>query len=141
MGYDPTGPRTARLVLRRIVNTKPVAIGNLRSGMETLEESFREYAARANEPLPESLRMAFLEQLLCGNIATHVDLNYETFPTYDALRHEVWKYAERIGEGARGHDPMQVGGCFPSPEGQEQNKTLQPVRHWTQWFAGIVERP
>ena len=108
--YDPTGPRSARLVLRRIVNARPVEAAGLRGAVETMEECFREYAARSNAVLPEALRMTFLEQLLSGDIARHVELNCESLNTYDRLRAEIWRYAERVHDARRQGDPRQIGG-------------------------------
>ena len=51
--FDPTGPRTVKTVLKRIVAVKPVPVSQLRSGIEELEKMFEEYQTRSGNPLPE----------------------------------------------------------------------------------------
>ena len=67
--------------------------------------------------LPYDIRMIFLEQLLSRDIARHVELNCESLATYDRLRADIWRYAERVLDNRRKEDPMQIGWVAnPGPE-------------------------
>ena len=41
--YDPTGPRSAKIVLKKILSVKPVPVKNLRIAVEDLERLYEEY--------------------------------------------------------------------------------------------------
>ena len=114
--FDPTGPRSAKYVLRRIMAMKPVPVSKLRNGIEEMEKLFEEYRARSGNPIQDDLRTLFLEQILEGAVATHVDRNASRLGTYAALRSEIWTYAERIGEHQRdGVVPMDIGAVQRDP--------------------------
>ena len=84
--YDPTGPRSAKVVLKRILSVKSVPVRNLRIAIEELERLYEEYEGRAGVTLQEDLRMQCLEQLLEGPLAQHIDLNAGVHSSYSALR-------------------------------------------------------
>ena len=107
--YDPTGPRSAKVVLKRILSVKSVPVRNLRIAIEELERLYEEYEGRAGVTLQEDLRMQCLEQLLEGPLAQHIDLNAGAYPSYSALRGEIWRYAERIAQLDTGVVPMDIG--------------------------------
>ena len=108
--YDPTGPRSAKTVLKRIMAVKPVPATRLRLAVEDLENMFEEYRIRAGNPIQDDLKALFLEQLLEGAIATHIDLNSGRLGDYASVRQEIWHYAERVGDASRsGVAPMDIG--------------------------------
>ena len=117
--YDPTGPRSAKIVLKKILAVKPVPVKNLRIAIEELEKLYEEYEGRAGSVLQEDLRMQCLEQLLEGPLAQHIDLNAGAYPSYSALRGEIWRYAERTAQLDSGVVPMDIGaltGQKPDPK-------------------------
>ena len=107
--YDPTGPRSAKMVLKRMLSVKAVPIKHLRNSIEELEKLFDEYEGRSGHSLQEDLKMQCLEQLLDERLSLHIDLNAGLFPTYGALRAEVWRFAERQAQVETGPSPMEIG--------------------------------
>ena len=107
--YDPTGPRSAKMVLKRMLSLKAVTTKQLRSAIEELEKLYDEYEGRSGHSLQEDLKMQCLEQLLDERLALHIDLNAGLFPTYSQLRAEVWRFAERQAQVDTGPVPMEIG--------------------------------
>ena len=107
--YDPTGPRSAKMVLKRMLSVKPVPIKHLRNAIEELEKLYDEYEGRSGHSLQEYLKMQCLEQLLDERLSLHIDLNAGLFPTYAQLRVEVWRFAERQAQVDGGPSPMETG--------------------------------
>ena len=133
--YEPTGPRSVKLVLKRALASHPVPASRLRPAVEELEELFEEFRIRAGEPLQECVRMLILEQLLDSALKTHVELNSESLNSYDRLRSAVWNYAERVGEAAALSDgvaPMEIGALQGSGiAGTARPKASSQVTCWS----------
>ena len=93
--YDPTGPRSAKSALQKMMATGAVTLSELNSAVATLEKQFEDYRSRSGREVPEDIRMVVLEQLLAEPLKTHCSLNWERLATYELLRAEIVKYAER----------------------------------------------
>ena len=94
--YDPVGPRSAKVILQKLMATGSVKTERLRTEIERVEKAFEEYRTRADNALGEDLRMVIIEQLLMDPIKTHVSLNSDRLDTYETLRSEIMKYAEHM---------------------------------------------
>eukprot|EP00971_Amphidinium_carterae_P346614 6488197-Amphidinium_carterae.1 len=86
--YDPLGQRAAKNLLSKILQTRPVAITQLRREMEQLERWEDEYHTRTGTDLQEDLKMLALEQLVQEPLKTHLSLNSERLSSYTLLRQE-----------------------------------------------------
>ncbi len=165
--YDPTGPRSSKMLLSQIMNTSRVKIGELVSAVERLEKQFEEYRARSGSELPEEIRMVVLEQMLMDPIKTHCSLGSEQLDTHAKLRKEVVTYAERIaqenltiGSGATPMDINQLdtrrfnGYCnycgawghrgAECRQWQPQQQTRRPQQGWTSYSSssqGSYQQP
>mgnify|MGYP000606469919 FL=1 len=109
--YDPVGPLSSKLILQKLMSTKPVGSTDLRSSLEQTEKSFLEYEQRSGNALPEDMQLVVVEQLLSDPIKTHVALNSERLGSLAALRTEILKYADRISQERTiggGASPMEV---------------------------------
>ncbi len=109
--YDPVGPLSSKLILQKLMSTKPVGSTELRSSLEQIEKAFLEYEQRSGNALPEDMQLVVVEQLLSDPIKTHVALNSDRLGTLAALRVEILKYADRISQErtiSGGASPMEV---------------------------------
>ena len=122
--FDPSGPRSSKQLLQRLMTTKPVEISKVRSAVEELEKHFADYAVRAQQELPEELRIVILDQLLMDPLRTHITLNGDRLKTYDLVRAEVMLYAERIAQEARDATPtpMEIGNVDALQKGKGKAK-------------------
>lgn len=110
--YDPTGPRSAKVILQRILSSKAVPAYELKTGIEKLEAQFEEYKIRASRELTEDLRMLVIEQILPEPIKTHIALNADRLSEYGLMRDEIVKYSERMAQDrllGSGAAPMDIG--------------------------------
>ncbi len=131
--YDPVGPLSSKLILQKLMSTKPVGSTELRSSLEQTEKSFLEYEQRSGNALPEDMQLVVVEQLLSDPIKTHVALNSERLGTLAALRTEILKYADRISQERTiggGASPMEVDALTWKGKGKGKGKgkyeTAQP---------------
>lgn len=110
--YDPRGPRTTRLLLQKMVSSKPVPLTQLRTTIEEQEQWATEYELRSGTKLQEELKSVALESLLMEPLKTHIRLNSERYSTYSLLSKEVVSYDEKASQeklvGSSGASPMEV---------------------------------
>ena len=109
--YDPSGPRSAKSHLARLMATKAVPNHELKISVEKLERQFVEYDTRAAAPLGEEIRCVLIENLVSEPLKSHLAMNSERLVTYQALRTEIMRFADRVlteKPNARGAAPMDV---------------------------------
>ena len=105
--YDPIGPRSAKVILQKLLSIQPVQVASLRKATERFEEQFSEYSFRSKSQLSEYIRMVILEHMLAEPLKTHRSVNSDRLSIYELLRAEIPKYAEITGQDNLGNEGLR----------------------------------